>query len=81
MEKNLKKNIYTYIYVYIYICVYIYIYISESLCCTPEISTTMNINSTSIFLIRRKKIFKKFNGQTALIDTKTKKIYGWQMSI
>ena len=29
------------------------------------------------FLIRRKKKFKKFNGQTALIDTKTKKIYGW----
>ena len=32
-EKNIKKRIYIYIY--------IYIYITESLCCTAEINTTL----------------------------------------
>ena len=34
--------------VYIYIYIYIYICITESLCCTPETSATLQINYTSI---------------------------------
>jgi len=34
------------VYIYIYIC--IYIYITESLCCTPEINTTLEINYTLV---------------------------------
>ena len=40
MENYPKKNIYIQIYI---------IYIIESLCCTPETSVTLKINSISIF--------------------------------
>ena len=47
MEKNEL-----YIYLFIYMCIYIYIYthpcVMESLYCTVEISTTLQINYTSI---------------------------------
>ena len=38
MENNLKNNIYT----------HIYIYKTESLCCTPENNTAVQINSTPV---------------------------------
>ena len=64
MEKNLKKNI------------YIYMYLNH--CAVHQKLAQQCISIIlQFFLIRRKKKFKKFNGQTALIDTKTKKIYGW----
>ena len=47
MEKTIKKNIYTYIHIYS-IC------ISESLCSTAEINTTLQINYTS----NKKRILK-----------------------
>ena len=49
MEKNLNIFSYIYQYMYIYMYVYVYIYITESLCCTPETTTTLYINYTSIF--------------------------------
>ena len=50
----MKKSIYIYIYIHIYIHIY------ESLCCTPETNTTLQINDTTIFkymYILRKYIF------------------------
>ena len=42
MEKNMKKYIYIYTYIRIYMCGCIHI--TESLCCTEEINTTLLIN-------------------------------------
>ena len=41
MEKNMKKE-----YVYVYVCVYMYL--TESLCCTQQTKTTLQINYASI---------------------------------
>ena len=43
-EKEFEKEHYIYVYIYIYI----HIYITESLCRTPEINTTLQINYTPI---------------------------------
>ena len=62
-----------YVCMHIYIYIYIYIYMAESLCCTPETNTTLQINYTSlkIFLkrMRRHEGGKKSSGEKRTLLT------------
>ena len=44
MEKNMKIYIYTHTHIYMHMYVCVCIHITESLCCTEEINTTLLIN-------------------------------------
>ena len=54
-EKDWKR-----MYVCVHIYIYIYRYISESLCCTAEINTILQINHTSIQFLKKGHIMQRF---------------------
>ena len=69
MENNLKN----YIYIYIHTYIYIYIYKTESLCCTPENNTAVQINSTPV----KQTILKRVN----ILEGMTKKMIKLKMEL